>query len=103
MMQLHQGYKEFEDRNTVILVIGPDNVERVKKYWEENDLKFYGLPDEEHKVLKLYGQKVDIFRLGRLPAQILVDKEGNVRYIHYGKSMSDIPENNEIFELIDKL
>lgn len=103
MMQLHQGYKEFEDRNTVILVIGPDNAERVKKYWEENDLKFYGLPDEEHKVLKLYGQKVDIFRLGRMPAQILVDKEGDVRYIHYGKSMSDIPENNEILDLIDKL
>ena len=76
MMQLHQGYEEFEDRNTAILVIGPDNAERVKKYWEENNLKFYGIPDEEHKVLKLYGQKVDIFRLGRLPAQILVDTAG---------------------------
>ena len=103
MMQLHQGYQEFKDRNTAILVIGPDNAERVKNYWEENDLEFYGIPDEEHKVLKLYGQKVDIFKLGRMPAQMLIDKQAIVRYIHHGKSMSDIPENNEILELIDKL
>lgn len=103
MMQLHQGYEEFTDRNTEILVIGTDNAERMKNYWEKNDLEFYGIPDEDHKVLKLYGQEVDIFRLGRMPAQMLIDKEGNVRYIHYGKSMSDIPENSEILKLIDEL
>jgi len=26
-----------------------------------------------------------------------------VRYVHYGHAMSDIPQNSEIFELLDQL
>jgi peroxiredoxin Q/BCP len=54
-------------------------------------------------VLKLYGQQVSLFKLGRMPAQLIVDKRGNVRYIHYGHSMSDIPENQALFEILDQL
>lgn len=59
--------------------------------------------NESHHVLKLYGQEVNLFKLGRMPAQMLVDKEGVLRYVHFGHSMKDIPENKEIFELIDSL
>ncbi|NLY37584.1 MAG: redoxin domain-containing protein [Tissierellia bacterium] len=103
MMQLHQDYNEFEEKDTKIVAIGPENAEKFKKYWEENHLKFYGIPDEEHTVLKLYGQEVNLFKLGRMPAQMLIDKEGMLRFIHYGHSMSDIPENAEIFKLIDSM
>ena len=34
---------------------------------------------------------------------MLVDKEGVLRYIHYGHSMKDIPENQEILDIIDKI
>jgi len=103
MMQLHQDYDKFVEKDTVIVAIGPENTNRFKTYWEENSLKFYGIPDEKHSVLKLYGQQVNLFKLGRMPAQMLVDKMGVLRYIHYGHSMKDIPENSEIFELIDSL
>ena len=103
MMQLHQDYDKFAERDTIIVAIGPENANSFKSYWEENDLNFYGIPDEKHSVLKLYGQKVNIFKLGRMPAQMLVDKAGMLRYIHFGHSMTDIPENSEIFELIDTL
>jgi hypothetical protein len=33
--------------------------------------------------------------MGRMPALIVVDKEGRVRYQHYGNSMSGIPSNEE--------
>ncbi|MGC9335845.1 MAG: hypothetical protein ACP5JJ_17000, partial [Anaerolineae bacterium] len=62
-----------------------------------------GLPDPKHSVLKLYGQEVDLFKLGRMPAQVLIDKEGVARFVHYGHSMSDIPENKEILALGDDL
>ena len=103
MMQLHQDYNEFKQRDTVIVAIGPESKEKFEKYWKENDLEFYGVPDEEHSVLKLYGQEVNLFKLGRMPAQMLVDKEGILRYVHFGHSMKDIPENKEIFGLIDSL
>jgi len=103
MMQLHQDYNKFADKDTVIVAIGPEDANKFKAYWEENDLKFYGIPDEKHSVLKLYGQKVNLFKLGRMPAQMLVDKSGVLRYVHYGHSMKDIPENSEILHLIDTL
>jgi peroxiredoxin Q/BCP len=103
MMQLHQDQKEFKSRETEIVAIGPDNKEAFKKYWNENSLWFHGIPDEKHSVLKLYGQKVNLFKLGRMPAQMLVDKNGILRFVHYGHSMKDIPDNKEIFELIDSL
>lgn len=62
-----------------------------------------GLPDPRHSVLKLYGQQIKIFKFGRMPAQTIIDKKGFVRYIHYGKSMSDIPSNAELYALIDEI
>lgn len=103
MMQLHQDYDKFVELETEIVAIGPENAKSFKSYWEENKLKFHGIPDETHSVLKLYGQKVNIFKLGRMPAQMIVDKEGILRYIHYGHSMKDIPESAEMLELIKKL
>lgn len=103
MMQLHQDYNKFEEKNTKIVVIGPEKAKSFRTYWEDNVFKFYGIPDENHSVLKLYGQKVNLFKLGRMPAQMLVDKAGVLKYIHYGHSMKDIPENSEMFELIDSL
>lgn len=103
MMQLHQDYAEFVKRGTIIVAIGTENAQSFNKYWEENNLEFFGLPDGSHSVLKLYGQKVNLFKLGRMPAQMLVDKEGVLRFIHYGHSMKDIPENTEMLKLIDTL
>jgi peroxiredoxin Q/BCP len=103
MMQLHQDYDKFVEKDTEIVVIGPENAKKFKDYWEANDLKFHGIPDEKQSVLKLYDQKINLFKLGRMPAQMLLDKEGVLRYIHYGNSMKDIPEDSEMFKLIDTL
>jgi peroxiredoxin len=103
MMQLHQDYDKFTKKDTVIVTIGPEKANSFKTYWEENSLKFYGIPDEKQSVLKLYEQKINLLKLGRMPAQMLVDKAGMLRYVHYGHSMKDIPENSEIFDIIDTL
>jgi peroxiredoxin Q/BCP len=54
-------------------------------------------------VLSLYGQRVNLFKLGRMPAQFLIDRQGIVRYAHYGRGMGDIPENSEILKRVDAL
>jgi len=38
-----------------------------------------------------------------MPAQAIVDRDGFVRWIHYGHSMSDIPSNEELLALLDGL
>lgn len=102
MAQLRQDYEKFVKLDTEILVAGPEDSEAFKKYWEKEKLPFVGLPDPEHKVLKLYGQEVKIFKLGRMPAQVLINKSGKVRFVHYGHSMMDIPENKELLDLLEK-
>ena len=101
MAQLRRDYEKFAKLDTEILVAGPENAEAFKKYWEKENLQFVGLPDPEHRVLKLYGQEVKLFKLGRLPAQVIIDKSGMVRFVHSGHSMMDIPENKELLELLE--
>jgi len=103
MAQLRQDFDKFERENTKILVIGPENKRAFEAYWRENDLPFIGLPDPSHSVLKLYSQEINLFRWGRMPAMVIVDKEGRVRFVHYGHSMSDIPENTEVLETLQFL
>jgi peroxiredoxin Q/BCP len=101
MAQLRRDYEKFVKLDTEILVIGPESNDAFNDYWEKENLPFIGLPDPEHKVLKLYGQEVKIFKFGRLPAQIIIDKSGKVRFVHYGHSMMDIPENKELLDLLE--
>jgi peroxiredoxin Q/BCP len=103
MAQLRHDFNEFVIRDAVILVAGPEDADAFRMYFRENSLPFIGLPDPEHSVLKRYGQEVNLFKLGRMPAQVLIDRQGVVRYAHYGHSMSDIPENVELFALLDEL
>lgn len=97
---MRHDYQQFVQLNTEILVVGSEKAESFKNYWQKEELPFIGLPDPKHKIQKLYGQEVKPFRLGRLPAQMLVDTSGMLRYVHYGKSMADIPSNEEILALI---
>jgi len=102
MAQLRQDYQRFQKRDTEIVVVGPESADAFKKYWQKENLPFIGLPDPKHKILKMYGQEVKLFKLGRMPAQMLIDKSGTLRYVHYGHSMADIPLNEDILSLMNR-
>ncbi len=103
MAQLRRDYDEFVKRDTEILVLGPEDAAAFRQYWQKEDLPFPGLPDPEHSVLTLYGQEVSLLKLGRMPAKMLIDRQGIARMVHYGGSMMDIPPNAEVFELLAQL
>jgi peroxiredoxin len=103
MAQLRQDYPQFVARDIKVVVVGPEDARAFAAYWQKESLPFIGLPDPTHSVLKLYGQEVNLFKLGRMPAQVLIDKAGVARFVHYGHSMSDIPKNKEILALGDEI
>ena len=103
MAQLRQDYSKFQALDTEIIAVGPEDAESFRRYWKSHKLPFIGIPDPTHSVLKRYGQEVNLFKLGRMPAQVLIDKQGIARYVHYGHAMSDIPENQEILQTIQEL
>jgi peroxiredoxin Q/BCP len=100
---LRQDYQLFIDRQAVILVVGPEQALEFSSYWRENSLPFIGLPDPRHAVLRLYGQEISLFKLGRMPAQVVIDKNGIARFVHYGNSMMDIPSNEEMIAVLDAM
>ena len=103
MAQLRQDYDKFTVQDTEILVIGPEDSVSFSTYWKNHHLPFIGLPDPTHSVLKLYGQEVNLFKFGRIPAQVTIDKQGVARFVHYGHDMTDIPKNEEILQLLETL
>lgn len=103
MAQLRQDYDKFVARNAEVIVVGPEDAQAFARYWEENGLPFVGLPDPKHTVLKLYGQEVNLFKLGRMPAQVIIGRDGIVHWVHYGHSMSDIPSNEELLTLLEEI
>jgi len=103
MAQLRQDYDQFVARDVQVVVVGPEDARAFADYWQKESLPFIGLPDPKAGVLKLYGQEVNLFKLGRMPAQVLIDKAGVARFVHYGHGMSDIPPNEEILALADEL
>jgi peroxiredoxin Q/BCP len=103
MAQLRRDYDLFRAQETEVVVVGPEGAGAFANYWQENDLPFVGLPDPNHSVLKLYGQEVSLFKFGRQPAQVTIDKSGQVRFVHYGHDPSDIPSNDEILALVKAL
>jgi peroxiredoxin Q/BCP len=103
MAQLRQAYQEFQDHGAEVLVVGPDSEAAFKHYWQREEMPFIGLPDPTHRVAQRYGQEVKLLRFGRMPAMMVIDKAGQVRYKHYGDAMSDIPPNSEILAILEDL
>jgi peroxiredoxin len=95
---LRQDYAKFQAQGIEIIVVGPDGPDAFRDYWRENSLPFIGCADPKSRVASSYHQEVSLFKLGRMPAVLILDPQGRVRYSHYGASMSDIPANAEVLQ-----
>ncbi len=91
------------ERDAEVVTVGPDDADVFRSYWAKNDIPFPGLADPKHNVADVYGQEVRLLKMGRLPALMIIDKLGLIRYSHYGDSMQDIPPNAEVLGELDRL
>ncbi len=66
-------------------------------------MPFIGLSDVGNLTAKSYYQEYNLAKFGWVPAMFIIDIRGKIRYIHYGKSMADIPTNQEILSVLDDL
>ena len=103
MARWRDGYEQFTSRGAEILAVGQDSLPVFQQYWKNERIPFTGLPDPDHSVARTYRQEVNLFKLGRMPLNCIIDAKGYVRFAHYGKSMADIPTNDELLHVIDEL
>jgi len=103
LARLRDDYPEFVSRAADIIAVGPDRPAAFRLYWRAERIPFVGLPDPDHRVALVYRQEVNLFKLGRMPLVMVLDRDGLIQYAHYGASMSDIPENHILLRFIDRL
>ncbi len=100
---MRQDYGEFVAREAEVVVVAPEDRPALAEYWAQEHLPFIGLADPEHTVADLYRQEVNLLKLGRMPALLIVDKQGRVRFQRYGNAMQDTVPNEEVLKLLDRL
>jgi len=100
---LRLNYPKFTERDCEIVNLGPDKAAEYRAYWQKHEMPFVGLADPKHVAAKAYGQPVRLLKLGRMPMQLLVDREGVIRYFHESTSMSDIPHDDVVLSALDAL
>jgi peroxiredoxin Q/BCP len=101
LARLRDDYAEFTSRAAEVIAVGPDGAREFGRYWRAQRIPFIGIPDPEHKIARLYRQEVNLFKLGRMPLVAVVNAKGLIQYAHRADSMSDIPENGALLELIE--
>jgi peroxiredoxin len=102
LAQLRQDYVQFKDRNAEIVAIGATKPERMASFWEKQQLPFRGIPDPDKQLLDRLGQEFKLSKFGRMPALLIVDLDGSVRFAHYGNHAGDIPSNEDVLALLDR-
>jgi len=100
---MRDDYPKFRAAGTEIVVVTRHSAARMKTFWSEKRLPFLGVPDPDGKITARYRQQWRLFKLGRMPAQFLVDCRGNLAFTHYGSGMSDIPANSRMVARIRNL
>lgn len=98
---MKQDIAEFTKRDTRVIVIAPHDDNSVRDYWEKENFPFMGIADPKGTIGKRYGQEWNLLKLGRMPALFVIDHKGLIVYVHYSKSMADIPENEQIIVVLD--
>lgn len=104
MHDLNEDLKKFEEQEAVIFPILADSESGAKQLeltCNECQIPIYF--DKPKKVLKELHQEVILSKAGRMPAVIIVDKEGVVRYAYFGESMSDIPANDVLLTVLKEI
>jgi len=100
---LARSYKRFVELDTEIVAVGPDDKAAFEAFFTAQRIPFPGVPDPDLVILETYGQQTSWWRLGRMPAQFLIDRKGVVRFVEYGKSMRDITPVDELIQLIQQM
>jgi len=80
--------------------VGPDRKAAFEAFFPSRRIPFPGVPDPDKAILTAYGQEWSLLRLGRMPAQVIIDKDGVVRFADYGKSMRDIAPVDDLLDFI---
>ena len=98
--RLRRDIEKFEALDGYLYPILVDNENNAKKMEQKYARKYPIFYDESKKVVEMLKQEVRLIKFGRMPGLLVIDKEGIIQYAYYSENMHDIPENDEILEVL---
>ena len=104
MARLARDYEKFQELNAELYPITADvlkNAEKLDTKYGRGKFPVYY--DQSKNVPKLLHQEWKLLKLGRMPAMLVVDKEGIIQWAHYSSSMKDIPKNEVVLKILADL
>lgn len=93
----------FEAVGAPVAVVVRERAERLREHWAGLRLPFVCVPDPDGRVAAPWGQQWRLLKLGRLPAQFVVARDGRVAFAHYARDMTDIVGNETILGVVNSL
>jgi peroxiredoxin Q/BCP len=106
MKALSKDIEKFKALNAEIYPILVDSRAHAKGMFKAHAKRVFPIyyDSSDRKISKrILRQQWKFFRLGRMPALLVIDTQQIIRYAHYGDSMSDIPSNKEILAILEEL
>ena len=98
VFRLGKEIDKLRELQTEIYAITADRFQNARRLELRYAKKFPIFFDRKHEVVRLLKQEVKIFKLGRLPAVLIVDVEGTIKWAYYGSDYRDIPSNKGGFK-----
>ena len=106
MESLARDIEKFNQLNAELYPILVDTEKHAKsmfKAYAHHKFPIYYDESDENIAKSVLNQEWKLFKLGRMPALLVIDAQQIIRYAHYGDSMSDIPRNEEILKVLEEL
>lgn len=100
---MKEDYEKFLEKKATVVVIARHSEEDIEEYWKKHTLPFDAVADPDKKLGDLYGQEWKALKLGLMPALFVIGGDGRIAYAHYSASMSDIPANDSILQVLEVL
>ncbi len=100
---MRDEHARFEAAGAPVAVIVRERPERLREHWAGLRLPFVCVPDPDGRVAASWGQRWNLLKLGRLPAQFVVARDGQVAFAHYARDMADIVPNAAILGVVHGL
>ncbi len=100
---MRDEHPRFEAAGARVAVVVRERPDRLRGHWAGLRLPFVCVPDPDGHVSAAWGQQWKLLKLGRLPAQFVVDGAGRVALAHYARDMSDIVGNDRVLDVVHGL
>ena len=104
LRRLAEDFYKFKELNVELIPILQDNKKNTRKMEERYGKKIYPIYyDVKREIGKAFKQEISLLKLGRMPATLIVDKDGIIKWTYYADSLEDVPSNDEMLEIIENL